>query len=111
MTSLFNSKLLIDKSEGKLNEILKFAWNHPERESLDKAFNHLELMCGNRTEHTVVHLYPDFASMSLFFVMVNTKTGNHGLQGGLIYHGSVDGVHKDPMATTLTPTVGWAIHT
>ncbi len=105
------SELIKDYTNGKLDEILQFAWNHPKAESLQKCFTHLEKMCGNRSEDTVAELHYDFAPMSLGFTLVNTKTNNVSLSGGLIYHGPVKGQHSETLSVTIEPTDGWQLHT
>ena len=111
MNIAFNKDLIIDNSEGKFSEILQFAWNHPQKESLQKCLSHLELMCGNRSNVTVVRLYSDFAPMSLGFTMVDTLHDTNGMSGGLIYHGVIKGVRTDPLVCSLTQMNGWQLHT
>jgi hypothetical protein len=58
----------------------------------------------------VVEIYKDFAPYSFYFVaFIN---GKRNMEGGLIYHGFDGGDGSEPSySVTLTPTIGWSIHT
>lgn len=64
-----------------------------------------------------VRLMRDGAPMSFYFVIEKrTETGDWSLlfNGGLLYHGPHDGYGSGSaptFAVTLTPTIGWSIHT
>jgi len=53
-----------------------------------------------------ITLYYDHAPLSFYFE-VNDKTGRRIMNGGLLFHGNPD----QSFAVTLTPTIGWQIHT
>lgn len=106
-------KHIIDKSEGKLDEIKKFAENHPAKETLYRCLHSLNQKIINNPGYfgDVVELYSDWAPYSLSFVY--RKEGESGARtvGGLIYHGKVNGQGVENLSVTLDPNDGWQIHT
>lgn len=64
-----------------------------------------------------VHLTPDFAPFSFFFVIEKKNDAGEWralFNGGLLFHGRHDGNGSGStptFATTLEPTVGWSVHT
>ena len=93
---------IIDKSNGKLEDVLAIARTHPAKKTLEHCFDVLNSVRGDNQ----VTLYYDWAPLSLAFHIENTKRTS-SLSGGIIYHGS--GV--DPLSVTLDPTDGWQVHT
>lgn len=106
-------KYLIDKTEGKLDEIKAFAETHPAKESFYRCLNSLNQKIISNPDHfgDYIELYADWAPYSLNFV--HRKKGEFGsrIVGGIIYHGKVDGKQANNLSVTLDPNEGWQIHT
>ena len=100
---------MIDATDGKLDEALKFAETRKD-ESLQQCINRLKLIDEN--DGTVTTIIQDFAPHSFYFTRV--KDGNFRGNGGIIFHGKHDngGDGSSPtFSVNLVPTVGWSIHT
>lgn len=78
--------MIIDKSDGRLDEIKAFAKDHDLMESFTETFARLETYSGKGYE---VSLYTDFAPLSLEFVIYEEE--RFVLNGGIIFHGRHDG--------------------
>ena len=68
------------------------------------------------TDGTRVRLFRDFAPYSFGFRVERMREGEWCclFEGGLIFHGAHDGNGsgaRPTFSTTVTPTVGWSIHT
>jgi len=98
---------LIDSTNGKLQDILKFAENHPERASLEQCLKNLQNKAGSSVD-AKVELFADWAPYFLAFVFTRKLEDIRPLAGGIIYHGYT-GIN--PMSVTLEPSNGWLIHT
>ncbi|HPQ35881.1 MAG TPA: DUF4120 family protein [Tenuifilaceae bacterium] len=100
---------MIDKTDGKLSEIMKYASANGLEENLNSK---LEALKGKEKDGCVVILHQDFAPLSLYFeVKQDDKLISNG---GLIFHGIHDagGNGFSPsFSVNLTPVKGWAIHT
>ena len=100
----------IDNSNGRLKEIITFSLTHPKKNTLDDCFNKLKRMCKHR-QNTEISLYYDWAPMSLGWSITDITTGSLKITGGLIYHGSIDGIRIVDSSITIKYTNGWQIHT
>ena len=101
--------MIVDKTNGRLNEIKTFAKENNMLESFNKAFSRLENYLAKGYQVT---LYSDFAPLSMEFSITNQ--GKHVLNGGFIFHGPHDGYGSGSAPTfsvSLTKEVGWSIHT
>ena len=101
--------MLIDKTNGLLETITKYANANGLKENLEQNLNGLKRHSQNGCE---VHLYQDFAPLSFYFEVI--KDGQLQLCGGLIYHGKHDngGNGQAPtFSVSLTRSEGWQIHT
>jgi hypothetical protein len=105
--------MLEDRTNGKLEEIKAFAAETGREEQLQKELDYL----GNYSaQETKCVFFPDFAPYSLSFNMERKEDGEwvHWFNGGLIFHGSHDGLGSGAAPThsvCLTPTDGWGVHT
>ncbi len=111
-----NTNTMIDLTNGKLNEALKFAkkiGNNSLQECLDQL-KKIEA-AHEKTEFEVdTHVYNDFAPYSFGFTRYYTKNSEFAGNGGIIYHGPHDdfGSGSSPtFSVCLSPTDGWSIHT
>jgi hypothetical protein len=81
--------------------------------SLAGRLEYLEKYGGDKMR---VKLFKDFAPFSFGFV-IEQKHGDgwqHVFTGGLIFHGPQDGLGSGSgptFSSTVTPTIGWSIHT
>lgn len=107
-----NKDIFIDKSNGKLAEIVAFAKTHLNRASLKHCFNSLERLSNNNPEHygSVIELHADWAPMSLAFVYPECRE-KHKYSGGIIFHGSIDNKPVQNLSITLDSSDGWQVHT
>jgi hypothetical protein len=103
--------MIIDKSNGRLNEIKAFTKEKNLLENFNNTFSRLENYSG---KGYTVTLYSDFAPYSLYFeITLNEK---FILNGGFIFHGSHDGFGNGG-APTFSVCIdpedkpGWSIHT
>ena len=106
--------MLVDKTNGKLDEVKEFAAKVGKSEQLQKE---LDYLANYSDRETRCLLFTDFAPQSFQFTMeVKNKDGEweYWFNGGLIFHGAHDGHGSGAAPTfsvTLTPTDGWSIHT
>jgi hypothetical protein len=103
--------MILDKTNGRLDEIKAFAKEHDLMESFNDTFARLENHSAKGYE---VSLYSDFAPLSLEFSI--TDQGRFVLNGGFIFHGKHDGFGNGgyPTFSVLLSTekkTGWSIHT
>lgn len=111
--------MLIDYSNGRLDEIRKFAEETNQVEAFNKKLDQLQLWENWYTDsgYCVTRIYSDFAPLSLYFTRIVTPPNGEEKcvgNGGLIYHGKHDGFGSGEGPTfscCLTPTSGWSIHT
>lgn len=97
---------IIDLTEGKLEEQLRFAGEHEDM-SLQNCIMRFFLYGDEE-----VRISNDFAPRSFYFQLMNGD--KCGMNGGIIYHGNHDngGDGSSPtFSVNLTPTKGWSIHT
>ena len=102
-------KNLIDMTEGKLQETLKFAETIKDNSLMD-CLKRLEIADENLNTQTTI--FNDFAPHSFEFCRKRGETfaGN----GGVIFHGRHDNGGDGGAPTfsvCLEPTNGWSIHT
>ena len=103
--------MIIDKSDGRLDEIKTFARENNLLESFNVTFSRLENYSDK--DYTVT-LYNDFAPYSLYFEI--TMHEKFILNGGFIFHGSHNG-YGSGGAPTFSVCIdpdnkpGWSIHT
>jgi hypothetical protein len=98
--------MLIDKTNGKLEEIKLFAEQIGKAEKLQRELDYLSNYAGNAQ----CELYPDWAYMSLRFILCYTSQGSNKvlrMNGGLTYHGDPD----QSLSVCLSSPDGWEIHT
>ena len=103
--------MIIDKTNGRLDEIKAFAKEHDLMDSFIDTFQRLENYSNKGYE---VSLYSDFAPLSLEFSIANQ--GRFEFNGGFIFHGKHDGFGNGgaPPFSILLSTekkTGWSIHT
>jgi hypothetical protein len=113
--------MLVDNTNGKLDEIKETHQAKMIRgqNSLEENLTYLATYADHDNNgRTRCLLYPDFAPLSLAFVMEvrDKETGEYKrwFNGGLIYHGPVDGYGSGSGPTfscTVNPTHGWSVHT
>lgn len=100
---------IVDKTGGRLKEMIAFAQSKNLLESLEDAMKRL---ARHNVRGQVVNLFNDFDRYSFCFEVMDGEECT--LNGGVIYHGPHDGYGSGGAPTfsvTLTPTVGWSIHT
>jgi len=100
--------VIIDSTNGKLDEARQFADNIGLRDNLEQCISNLDY----GREDMTVKIFNDFAPKSFYFVRFNGErfAGN----GGIIFHGKHDngGDSGSPTySVCLNPTNGWSIHT
>jgi hypothetical protein len=103
--------MIIDKSNGRLDQIKAFAKENDLMESFLETFARLETYSDKGYQ---VSLYCDFAPLSLEFVI--TDQDRLVLNGGFIFHGKHDGFGNGgaPTFSVLISDekkTGWSIHT
>jgi hypothetical protein len=76
-------------------------------ESIGKEKEFTEVLNRLNNLGDVIELYKDFADHSFTFVAF--YNGKRSIEGGLIYHSPE--ADKTNYSVTLTPTIGWRIHT
>ena len=102
---------LIDHTEGKLAEAIKFARAIGDS-SLISNLQWKRRRYGWQDQE--VHIYTDWAPLSFEFALRDIKTLRCNLNGGIIFHGKHDngGDGSAPtFSVCLTPTSGWSTHT
>jgi len=103
--------MVIDKTNGSLDEIKTFAKENDMLENFNNAFSRLETYSD---KGYTVTLYSDFAPMSMEFSI--TDNDKPILYGGFIFHGAHDG-YGSGGAPTFSVNIdpdnkpGWSIHT
>ena len=103
--------MIIDNTNGRLDEIKTFAKENNLLESFDETFSRLE---SYSDKGYTVTLYNDFAPDSLYFEI--TMNERFILNGGFIFHGQDDGFGNGG-APTFSVCIdpdnkpGWSIHT
>jgi len=105
-----NMSKLIDHTEGKLAETIAYARKIGDS-SLINAIQWKRKRWGQ--EHHEVHLYSDFAYMSLYFELKDTSSDRIVLNGGIIYSGPRDDGKPEEynFSVSLNPRSGWSTHT
>lgn len=103
--------MIIDKSNGRLDQIKAFAKENDLVESFTQTFARLETYSDMGYQ---VNLYCDFAPLSLEFVIKQEE--RFVLNGGFIFHGKHDGWGNGgaPTFSVLLceeKKTGWSIHT
>ena|SRR5690554_1296592 len=103
--------MIINKTNGRLDEIRTYAKENNLEESFNNAFAILEH--ASKTGYEVT-LGADFAPLSLTFSITNN--GELVLNGGMIFHGPHDGYGSGgaptfSVSTSSNKKVGWSIHT
>jgi hypothetical protein len=101
-------KPIKDKTNGKLQEIIKFVENNPKfKQSFDDCLDRLNKICENNPGF-ICELYPDFAPNSMLFNVFREGEANSSLiHGGFIFHGKPD----VSLSVCLEETNGFRIHT
>lgn len=101
---------LIDHTKGKLAEAMAYARKLHDP-SLINAIQWKRKRWGQG--HHEVHLYSDFAYMSLYFELKDTSTDRIVLNGGIIYSGPRDDgkPEEDNFSVSLNTRSGWSTHT
>lgn len=106
--------MIIDKTNGKLDEAKAFADRTGQREKLDAELEYLGHYAERAGRETRCTLYPDFVPYSFGFLL-EEKKGEEWVRifnGGLIYHGPLeDGSKPETFSVQLSPTDGWSVHT
>lgn len=106
---------MIDLTEGKLDEALKYAESIKDN-SLKDCIDRLKKVEENYKNNGTsieTEITTDFAPYSFYFVRRNSN-GEFNGNGGIIFHGAHDngGDGGSPtFSVNLTPTTGWQIHT
>ena len=105
-----NTDLIIDKTNGEFENLLRFAWNHKDQASLKNCIDHLELICKNRNSDTVAIISIYYIPMSFTFAIANKKSGHEYASGRVIFVGGYKGVRTEPISIMLEPYDGWQLH-
>ena len=93
-----------------LEKVRKFADETNQRAAFEEKLDDLTRY---KRDGSNVQLYEDFAPFSFYWVLTGPD-GSRWMNGGLIYHGELDGYGSGSAPTfsvCLTPTNGWSIHT
>lgn len=103
--------MIIDNSNGRLDEIKAFANENNLLENFNNTFSRLE---NYSAKGYTVTLYSDFAPLSMEFSI--TKNDKLILNGGFIFHGAHDGFGNGGAPTfsvslSTEKETGWSIHT
>ena len=103
--------MIIDKSDGRLDQIRAFAKENDLMESFTETFARLETYSDKGYD---VFLFSDFAPLSLEFVIQQAE--RFVLNGGFIFHGTHDGWGNGGPPTfsvslSTEKKIGWSIHT
>lgn len=105
--TMINKEVFIDETNGKLDELLLFAKNHPAKDSLKKCFTNLEKHYNSSEIFDKMYLFNDWSEHSLEFVINYKDKARTPYCGGIIYHD----IGSNNFSVTLEPTYGWRIHT
>lgn len=105
-----NSSKVFDHTEGRLAEAIAYSRKLHDP-SLINAIQWKRKR--NESENKEVHLYSDFAYMSLYFELKAINSGWTILNGGIIYSGPRDDgkPEEDNFSVSLNPRNGWSTHT
>jgi hypothetical protein len=118
--------MLVIENQQYFDEVVTFAKKidlydkNKDNAALESRLNYLGTYGGkdgDGADKTRVRLFRDFAPYSFSFVIESkdtTGTWSTWFNGGLIYHGPHDGNGSGSaptFAVTLSPTLGWSIHT
>ncbi len=103
--------MIIDNSNGRLDEIRTYAKEHDLMESFNETYSRLENYSAKGYQVT---LYSDFAPLSMEFSITNED--KLVLYGGFIFHGPHDGYGSGAAPTfsvslSTDKKAGWSIHT
>jgi len=103
--------MIINQSNGRLDEIKAFAKKHNLLENFNNTFSRLETYSA---KGFIVTLYSDFAPLSMEFSIF--KNDILILYGGFIFHGRHDGFGSGGAPTfsvslSMDKEPGWSIHT
>lgn len=103
--------MIIDKSNGRLEEIKTYADKHGLTDNFQHTFKSFENYSAKGFDVT---LAADFAPLSLIFAV--TKDAKLIINGGFIFHGKHDGYGNGSAPTfsvslSMEKEVGWSIHT
>ena len=106
--------MLIDKTNGKLDEVIDFAAKYDKSDNLQRQLDYLDNYYDR--DKTRCLLFTDFAPQSFAFEMQRKKDDQweYWFSGGMIFHGNHDGFGSGAAPTysvCLNPTDGWSIHT
>jgi len=104
--------MVIDLTNGALEEARVFAREHKMLESLEGQLEYLGHYAERAGKKTTCKLYKDFAPYSFGFSML--EGDKFWFSGGLIFHGAHDGGGNGgppSFSVCLEPTVGWSVHT
>lgn len=113
--------MLVIEDQSHFDVVVEFAkksnlYDGDDNGALKKKLEYLERYGGDGGERTRVRLFRDFAPYSFGFVIEQKSDGEwcHLFTGGLLFHGAHDGLGSGSgptFASTITPTLGWSIHT
>lgn len=103
--------MIVDKTQGKLEEIKEFAKKNNLTGKFKRAFSSFE---NYSKKGFIVTLFDDFAPYSLLFSV--SKNKQQVLFGGFIFHGQHDnfgdgGAPTFSVSLSQTKETGWSIHT
>ncbi len=117
--------MLVIENQPHFDEVVAHAkaiglYEGEKNDSLKNRLDYLAHYAGKNndgSDKTRVRLFKDFAPYSFGFV-IESKDENDDwstwFHGGLLFHGAHDGNGSGTsptLAVTLTPSVGWVIHT
>lgn len=102
--------MIIDCTNGKLDEVRQFAKSISKEENLNNCINNLDY----GKEEYQVSIYNDFAPKSFYFV--REREGKMAGNGGIIFHGSHDNGGDGSYSTFSVSILNdlkphWEIHT
>ena len=109
--------MLVDKTNGTLDEVRAFAERTGQTESLEKNLAYLAgYACHETPQDTRCLLFPDFAPMSFEFVIERRQAdGGYArwFNGGMIYFEKHESGVGGPQCSVRLDTSesGWSIHT
>jgi phosphopantetheine adenylyltransferase len=79
-------KSIIDKTNGRFEEIIKFADENQIKDKFINCLDRIEKIQNNSdNEYKHIEIYNDFAENSLIFSFIKND-GSNGLTGGIIFH-------------------------
>lgn len=104
--------MIVDKTQGKLDEIRQFADSINKRDNLENCIKNLDY----GSDKYVVEIFTDFAPKSLYFVRKCIGDERFAGNGGVIFHGRHDN-GGDGSSPTLSVSIDpnnelhWQVHT